>query len=101
MRQRTFYRKFSSAVSESPASYLKKVRLSRARELLQAGMPLKQITRLVSYRSETAFRTAFAAKLETTPSEFQALHTGNVVRHTGHSTAPPPPRPGLRMRCYS
>ncbi len=74
MSERTFFRKFSAAMGEPPAKYIENARLTRARDLLQAGMPIKQITSAVGYRSEAAFRTAFAAKFGTTPTGFRTLH---------------------------
>ena len=74
MSERTFFRKFSAAIGESPAKFIENVRLTRARDLLQAGMPIKQITGAVGYRSEAAFRQAFAAKFGTTPTGFRTLH---------------------------
>jgi len=74
MSERTFFRRFSAAVGESPARFIENVRLSRARDLLQAGMPVKQTAGAVGYRSEAAFRTAFASRFGTTPTGFRSLH---------------------------
>lgn len=78
MSERTFFRKFSAAIGEPPAKFIENVRLTRARDLLQAGMPIKQITGVVGYRSEAAFRTAFAAKFGTTPTGFRTMHCDDV-----------------------
>ena len=76
MSERTFFRKFSAAMGESPAKFIENARLIRARDLLLASMPIKQVAGAVGYRSQAAFRSAFESKFGTTPSSFRAMHRG-------------------------
>ena len=62
MSPSTFHRNFRQMTASSPIQYLKKLRLSRARELLQdQGLRVKQAAAMVGYESPTQFSREAAA----------------------------------------
>lgn len=72
MTERSFHRKFTRTMSASPARYLCLVRLERARQLLEAGNPVKAVYPQVGFASEAAFRAAFKSLFGTTPTLYAA-----------------------------
>lgn len=74
MSERTFYRRFTKAVGETPARFLDGLRLERAKILLEEGCPVKQAAHAAGYRTESGFRTAFEAAYGLTPSLHRLLH---------------------------
>jgi len=75
MSERSFYRKFKTEVGMSPAKFLETLRLDAARQLLEAGAPIKVIPSEVGYASESGFRSAFEAKFKISPSQYKLMHT--------------------------
>ncbi|WP_422489444.1 AraC family transcriptional regulator N-terminal domain-containing protein [Endozoicomonas sp. ALE010] len=68
MSPSTFHRNFRYMTSSSPIQYLKKLRLSRARELLQDhGVRVKQAAAEVGYDSPTQFSREFKRYFGLTP----------------------------------
>ncbi|WP_419831461.1 AraC family transcriptional regulator N-terminal domain-containing protein [Endozoicomonas atrinae] len=60
MSPSTFHRNFRQMTASSPIQYLKKLRLSRARELLQdQGLRVKQAAAMVGYESPTQFSRSY------------------------------------------
>ncbi len=74
MSERNFYRKFTKVTGVSPAKYIEQQRLGRAKEHLEAGLPLKSVLPLVGFRSEAGFRRAFKAEFGLTPVVYQRMH---------------------------
>ncbi|WP_067521696.1 AraC family transcriptional regulator [Endozoicomonas ascidiicola] len=68
MSPSTFHRNFRNMTSSSPMQYLKKLRLSKARELLQdQGVRVKQAAAEVGYESPTQFSREFKRYFGLTP----------------------------------
>ena len=78
MSERTFYRRFTAAMGVSPSKYLERLRLDRARQLLESGVPIKSVVGAVGYGSEQGFRTAFVSRFEVSPSMHRRLHASEV-----------------------
>lgn len=78
MSERTFARKFAEATGTTPAKHIERARLEKARQLLEAGEAVKRVFRAVGFRSEAAFRAAFAERFGLTPSLHRRLHGGTV-----------------------
>lgn len=75
MSERTFYRKFLSAVGKTPSKFLEGLKLYRAKTLLDSGMPIKKIAGAVGFQSDSGFRSAFENEFQLTPSLYRQLHT--------------------------
>jgi len=70
MSSSTFHRNFKHITASSPIQYVKKIRLSRARELLQdQGLKVKQAAAQVGYESPTQFSREFSRYFGQSPSE--------------------------------
>lgn len=74
MSERTFTRRFTAAVGNTPSRFVDIVRLEHARALLEAGCSVKAASIDVGYRSEAAFRTAFEKRYGIAPSMHRAMH---------------------------
>ena len=74
MSERTFARRFATAVGTTPARFVEAVRLERARALLEADRPVKAVAIEVGYRSEAAFRSAFEKRYGIAPSMHRTMH---------------------------
>jgi len=70
MSSSTFHRNFKQITASSPIQYVKKIRLGRARELLQdQGLKVKQAAAQVGYDSPTQFSREFSRFFGQSPSE--------------------------------
>ncbi|PAJ73360.1 AraC family transcriptional regulator [Pseudoalteromonas sp. NBT06-2] len=70
MSSSTFHRNFKQITASSPIQYVKKIRLNRARELLQdQGLKVKQAAAQVGYESPTQFSREFTRYYGLSPSE--------------------------------
>jgi len=70
MSSSTFHRTFKQITASSPIQYVKKIRLGRARELLQdQGLKVKQAAAQVGYESPTQFSREFSRYFGQSPSE--------------------------------
>lgn len=74
MSERTFHRKFASAVGETPARFLESLRLEKAKEALEAGAPAKEAAARAGFRSVGGFRAAFENKFGVTPATYRKMH---------------------------
>ena len=68
--------------SRSPLQYVKGIRLTRAKQLLQAGSSAKDAARNVGYESESQFSREFRRFHGVRPSDV-GLHNPMSVRATG------------------
>lgn len=73
MSERTFYRNFTREIGETPARYLERVRMERAKALLETGQSIARIAEEVGYRSQSGFRTVFENCFGVSPSVYAAL----------------------------
>jgi transcriptional regulator GlxA family with amidase domain len=73
MSERSFFRKFCEVVGVGPAKFLERLRVDRAKSYLEAGKALKLISTCVGFRSESAFRSAYAQRYGVTPGHHQRM----------------------------
>ena len=70
MSTSSFHRNFKSVTASSPIQYVKKIRLTRAREMLQdQGFKVKQAAAQVGYESATQFSREFSRYFGLSPSD--------------------------------
>jgi transcriptional regulator GlxA family with amidase domain len=85
MSPRTFARRFRAATGTTPAAWLNRQRLQRARELLEVtDLPVEAVARRVGFGSGAVLRTHFSA-LGTTPQAYRRRFAGPML-----SSAPTP-----------
>jgi AraC-like DNA-binding protein len=70
MSRSSFSQRFAVLVGETPMAYLTAVRMQAAAALLVAGTPVGVAAAQVGYRSEWAFRRAFAERFGCTPLRY-------------------------------
>lgn len=71
MSASTFHRNFKQITASSPIQYVKKLRLSKARDLLQdQGIKVKQAAAQVGYESATQFSREFTRYFGISPSDY-------------------------------
>jgi transcriptional regulator GlxA family with amidase domain len=76
LSERTFYRKFVTVMSETPARFVETLRLDAARVLLSQKLPVKAIAAEVGLSPTARFTEAFERRFGVTPSLFREMHTG-------------------------
>ncbi len=73
MGERTFLRRFREGTGTSPAGWLTRERIARARELLETtDAPLSSIAEACGYRSPETFRAAFRRLVGLAPAAYRA-----------------------------
>ncbi|MEL7311309.1 MAG: DJ-1/PfpI family protein [Pseudomonadota bacterium] len=75
---RQFSRSFKQAYGTSPATYLKRMRLDRARTLLSQGNTVTQTAHSVGFETEDGLRRAFLSAYGVTPSRYRARFLNSV-----------------------
>jgi AraC-like DNA-binding protein len=72
MSRSAFAEHFARDVGEPPMHFLTRCRMDRACELLRdPGLAIKQVARIVGYRSESAFSTAFRRVVGDSPRHYR------------------------------
>lgn len=71
---RTFHRRFTAATGMSPAAFVERLRLDRARALLDLGRTPKQVAIEAGFGSLDRLGRAFRREYDLTPSLYRALH---------------------------
>ncbi len=74
MSDRSFLRKFTKCVGETPAHFVETLRLDQTRNLLAAGMSLKEIAAKTGYSTAAQLSKAFDRRFGMTPLLFRELH---------------------------
>ena len=74
MSERTFLRKFTRSTGETPAHFVETLRLDQTRNLLAAGMSLKDIAARTGYSTGARLSKAFDRRFGMTPMLFKELH---------------------------
>ncbi|MDC8757321.1 GlxA family transcriptional regulator [Janthinobacterium fluminis] len=74
MSARSFHRKFSAAVGETPARFVETLRLDQARQLLAARVALKDIAARTGFATPAQLSKAFERRFGVTPMLFRATH---------------------------
>lgn len=86
LSERTFLRRFRKATGLKPTDYVKRVRMTKARDALQLGdQPISEIATSVGYDDPGAFRSAFRAVVGLSPKAFRERFR---VRRTGRDGLP-------------
>lgn len=73
---RTFHRRFTADVGATPAAFVERLRLDRARTLLEAGHAPKQVAMATGFGSLDRLGRAFRRAYALSPSAYRALHAG-------------------------
>jgi transcriptional regulator GlxA family with amidase domain len=71
---RTFCRRFAADVGTPPAAYVERLRLDRARALLDAGRPAKSVAIDAGFGSINRLWRAFKRVYSLNPSTYRAMH---------------------------
>ena len=72
MSPRTFARRFAAQFNQTPAVWVRKMRVEGAKTLLQeSGVELSLVARRCGFRSVAALRDAFVLQYGTTPKEYK------------------------------
>lgn len=74
MSLRSFHRKFTDAMGLTPSRFIEAMRMERAKQLLENGVPPKMIARKVGYASQSGFQTAFKKHFGIPPGIQSLLH---------------------------
>ncbi len=74
MSERTFLRRFTKSTGETPAHFVETLRLDQTRNLLAAGMSLKEIAGRTGYLTGAQLSKAFDRRFGMTPLLFRELH---------------------------
>jgi transcriptional regulator GlxA family with amidase domain len=71
---RSFQRHFTHALGQTPAQYLTRHRVNRARVLIGDGLPLKHVARATGFTDVARLSNAFKKTLGMTAHEWRVLH---------------------------
>ncbi|QAY59422.1 AraC family transcriptional regulator [Microbacterium protaetiae] len=71
MSRSVFAERFRRAIGMSPAGYVTEVRMRRAKDLLDAGLPVSATSRRLGYGSDEGFSRAFRRHTGLAPSAWQ------------------------------
>lgn len=74
MSPRTFHRRFTDAMGETPARFVETLRLDHARGLLQTTLALKSVAAQTGYGTPAQLSKAFARRFGVSPGLFRAMH---------------------------
>jgi len=74
MSPRTFHRRFTDALGETPARFVETLRLDHARTLLQTSLALKSVAAQTGYGTPAQLSKAFARRFGMSPGLFRAMH---------------------------
>lgn len=74
MSPRNFHRHFTAAMGDTPARVLDRLRLDRARAVIESGAPVAHAAVASGFRSEAAFRLAFRQRFGVTPGLYREMH---------------------------
>jgi transcriptional regulator GlxA family with amidase domain len=69
--QRSFCRHFANETGYTPAAFVELMRVQRAKEQLEAGVPLKKVARAMGFSSDEHMARAFKRRLDMTAAEYQ------------------------------
>jgi transcriptional regulator GlxA family with amidase domain len=84
MSERNFYRRFTAVIGIGPSKYLERMRLDAAKQRLESGEAVKTVAARIGFKSESAFRSAFAERFGVTPAHHQRMQRAALhPRETG------------------
>lgn len=78
---RTFHRRFSKALGMTPAAFVERLRVDRARLLLETGLSQDQIARQLGFGGQDQFARAFRRVFALAPTIYRALHVRSDSDH--------------------
>lgn len=79
MSDRSFYRKFTTLIGETPAHFVETLRLDQARNLLSTGISLKEIAAKTGYASAGQLSKAFDRRFGMAPMFFREMHIEDLT----------------------
>jgi transcriptional regulator GlxA family with amidase domain len=71
---RSFHRNFTAATGSTPAHFITRHRIDRARTLILEGHPLKQVARQTGFTNVAQLSAAFAKVVGMTANEWRVVH---------------------------
>jgi transcriptional regulator GlxA family with amidase domain len=89
MSTRNFDRRFRAAVGEAPVSYLQKLRIEKAKRLLETtDDSIAEIMLKVGYEDERSFRRLFSSLTELSPKAYRKRYATQLVGSAGRRLKP-------------
>ena len=80
MSTRNFERRFRTAVGEAPTSYLQKLRIEKAKRLLETtDHSVSEIMLKVGYEDERSFRRLFRSLAQLSPKAYRKKYASQVI----------------------
>lgn len=78
----TFYRRFLRAVGETPHDYIQRLRVDKAKELLQAddSVPLEDVAVACGFTSRKHLNESFLRQVKESPSQWRTKHATKVQK---------------------
>ncbi|WP_296951224.1 GlxA family transcriptional regulator [uncultured Massilia sp.] len=76
MAPRSFHRRFTAAIGETPARFVETLRLDHARQLLHTPLMLKEVAAQAGYATPGLFSKAFVRRFGMAPNLFRDMHAG-------------------------
>lgn len=73
---RSFHRNFTHAAGETPAAFVERLRMDRARTLIAAGDPLKSAAAATGYANVARLSAAFRRHFGMTAADYRLVHGG-------------------------
>jgi len=84
MSTRNFDRRFRAAAGEAPTSYLQKLRIERAKRLLETtDNTVSEIMLKVGYEDERSFRRLFSSLTQVSPKAYRKRYATQVISARG------------------
>ena len=88
LERRTLLRRFASATGMTPIEYCRRVRIARARELLEGGeISQKQIAESIGYKDMASFSRAFRKAVGSAPGAYRKRFGGKDISPADFATA--------------
>lgn len=76
MSARSFHRKFSAAIGQTPARFVETLRLDQARHLLATPVTLKEVAARTGFATPAGLTVAFERRFGVSPALFREMHQG-------------------------
>ena len=77
---RSFHRNFTAATGSTPAQFITRHRVDRARALIVEGVPLKQVAAQTGFANVALLSAAFAKVVGMTANEWRVVHGNGATR---------------------
>lgn len=78
---RSFHRNFSQTMGKTPAAFVASQRIERARDLIVAGVPLKQVALRTGYPNVAQLSGAFQRALGMSATAYRIVHAQAAATH--------------------